>query len=81
MNVNVPRMVLIATGLAVVVAVAARSTATGTYAQHARQAAVSTEDVAHPVASVIDGDPSIPDAAMALRGQPDTRWEAQPATF
>jgi hypothetical protein len=36
--------------------------------------------VATPVPSVSDGDPSIPDASMALRGQPDARAE-QPATF
>jgi hypothetical protein len=77
---NIPRKLLIAAGLAAVVTAEVLATAPGVHTQHGRQAPVSIHDVATPVPSVSDGDPSIPDASMALRGQPDARAE-QPATF
>jgi hypothetical protein len=77
---NIPRMVLICAGVAVVVTAAVLATAAGVYTQHGRQAPVSIHDAGTPVPSGTDGDPSIPDASMALRGQPDVQAE-QPATF
>jgi len=77
---NIPRMVLISAGVAVVVTAAVLAAAAGVYTQHGRQAPVSIHDVGTPVPPVIDSDPSIPDTSMALRGQPDVQAE-QPATF
>jgi hypothetical protein len=79
-SMNIPRKLLIAAGLAAVVTAGVLATAADVHAQHGRQAPVSIHDVATPVPSVSDGDPSVPDAAMALRGQPAVQGE-QPATF
>jgi hypothetical protein len=79
-SMNIPRKLLVAAGLAAVVTAGVLATAAGAHTEHGRQAPVSIHDVATPVPSVRDGDPSIPDASMALRGQPDARAE-QPATF
>jgi hypothetical protein len=78
---NTPRTVLIAAGLAVVVTAVVMATAAGVYAQHGRQAApASIHDVVPPVPSVIDREPGVPDAATALRDQPDVQAQ-QPPTF
>ena len=81
---NVRRMFPIAATLTVAAAAAVLATATalaGVYAKRAPQAMAPTDEVVSPVYLVINRDPSVPDAAMAMRGQPDARWEQQPETF
>jgi hypothetical protein len=64
-----------------IVSAAVLAMAAGVYAQHGRHAApVSIDDSPFLVPSAIDRDPSVPDAATALRGQHDSRAE-QPPTF
>jgi hypothetical protein len=77
---NIPRMVLIAAGLAAAVTAVVMATAAVVYAQHGHRSPTSIDEVAPPVPSFVDRDPSVPDAATALHGQPAAH-EVQPATF
>jgi hypothetical protein len=78
---NIRRMVPIAAALTAIAAAAVLATATGVHAQRLTPAVASTHNAASTAQMVLDRDPSIPDASMALRGRPDRRWEPQPETF